>query len=53
MQELLTRNQIRLKKYNYALNGYYFITICSKNRENIFSEYKNINDVGAGLQTVS
>ena len=38
MQNLITRKQTRLKDYNYALNGWYFITICSKNRENIFGE---------------
>ncbi|MFH0790129.1 MAG: transposase [Candidatus Omnitrophota bacterium] len=38
MQELLTRKQIRLKNYDYSLNGYYFITMCSNNRKNIFGE---------------
>ncbi len=27
------RHSIRLKSYNYARNGFYFITICSRNRE--------------------
>ena len=45
----MTRKQNRLKNYDYSINGYYFITICSKNRENIFGEYKNINNVGAAL----
>ena len=30
------RKSIRLKDYDYLKNGYYFITICSKNRECIF-----------------
>ena len=30
------RRSIRLKGYDYSNNGYYFITICSKNRECIF-----------------
>ncbi|MBD3246118.1 MAG: transposase [Candidatus Omnitrophica bacterium] len=47
MQKLITRKQIRLKNYNYGLNGYYFVTICSKNRENIFWKYKI--SVGAAL----
>ena len=47
MQELLTRKQIRLKNYDYSLNGYYFITVCSNNRKNIFGKYKN--DVGVPL----
>ncbi|OGI20681.1 MAG: hypothetical protein A3B68_09050 [Candidatus Melainabacteria bacterium RIFCSPHIGHO2_02_FULL_34_12] len=27
------RRSIRLKEFNYSQNGYYFITICTKNRE--------------------
>ena len=45
MPELKARKQIRLKDYDYSINGYYFITICSHNRENIFGELT----VGAGL----
>ncbi|MFH0791486.1 MAG: hypothetical protein V2A64_07655 [Candidatus Omnitrophota bacterium] len=33
MQELLTRKQIRLKNYDYSLNGYYLITVCSNDRK--------------------
>jgi putative transposase len=32
------RRSIRLKHYDYAKNGYYFITICSKDRDCIFGE---------------
>jgi len=45
MPELKARKQIRLKDYDYSVNGYYFITICSYNREIIFGEL----NVGAGL----
>ena len=31
-----TRKQVRLKTYDYSSNGYYFITICSKDRKNLF-----------------
>lgn len=31
-----TRKQIRLKTYNYSQNGYYFITICTKDRNELF-----------------
>ncbi|MFH1772562.1 MAG: hypothetical protein ABH872_07065 [Candidatus Omnitrophota bacterium] len=41
-----SRNRNRIPQHNYSLNGYYFITICSKDRKDIFGEYKNI--VGAG-----
>ena len=52
------RKQIRLKEYDYSQEGYYFITICTKNRKEILSkikdntnvkQYKNTNTVGAGL----
>ncbi len=36
----ITRKNIRLKGYDYAQNGYYFITICTKNRERILSTIK-------------
>lgn len=37
------RKSIRLKDYDYSQEGLYFITICTKNRENLFGEI-----VGAG-----
>jgi len=44
------RKQIRLKEYDYSKEGYYFITICTQNRECILSkiiEYEeNTNAVG-------
>jgi len=47
MKNSRTRKQIRLPDYDYSRNGYYFVTVCSKNRANIFAEYKT--SVGAGL----
>ena len=32
------RKQVRLKNYDYAQKGAYFVTICTKNREPILSE---------------
>ena len=32
------RRSIRLKGYNYSENWYYFVTICSQNRGNVFGE---------------
>ncbi len=32
------RKDIRLKYYDYSLEGYYFITICTKNKQNILSK---------------
>ena len=37
------RKQIRLKEYDYSQEGYYFITICTKNRKCILSEIKGDN----------
>jgi len=31
----------RLKNWDYSSNGYYFITICTKNRKQLFGEIKN------------
>lgn len=41
------RKSIRYKNYDYSTTGYYFITICSYNKKNIFSEIieKKVNDV--------
>ena len=33
--------QYRLSGYNYSQNGYYFITICTKDRGNYFGEINN------------
>ena len=38
MNNLRTRKLNRLKDYDYTTDGFYFITICLKNRENIFGE---------------
>lgn len=35
------RKSIRLKKYDYALNGTYFITICAQNKACLFGEIIN------------
>ena len=32
------RKSIRLKNYDYSSNGYYFVTICTQNREKLFGE---------------
>ena len=37
----LPRKIIRLKNYDYTLNGFYFITICTQNRLRLFG---NISD---------
>lgn len=42
------RKSIRLKDYDYSQNGMYFITICTKNRENIFWNLNKNNDCRGG-----
>ena len=32
------RKSIRLKNYDYSSNGYYFVTICTQNREKLFGK---------------
>ncbi len=37
-KQLPKRKNMRLPEYDYSNSGYYFITICTVNRKNIFSE---------------
>lgn len=37
MDKLPKRKRIRLENYDYTQNGYYFVTICTYNREKILS----------------
>ncbi|MBP3361441.1 MAG: transposase [Clostridia bacterium] len=50
--ELPKRKQIRLKDYDYSQNGYYFVTICTKNRKNIFGAV-GADSISAPTATVS
>ena len=43
------RQSIRLKNYNYAANGYYFVTICTHNKQCFFG---NVIDRKMQLSTV-
>lgn len=36
MSKLPNRKNIRLKDFDYSQSGYYFITICTKDKKNIF-----------------
>lgn len=42
-KNLPIRKNIRLKQYDYSQKGYYFITICIKNRRKILSRIENNN----------
>jgi len=41
MKQFKSRKQNRLNNYDYSNNGYYFVTICTYNREYIFGEVVN------------
>lgn len=45
------RRSIRLKDYDYATPGIYFLTICTKDRKDLFGEIKSgriiLNDLGS------
>jgi hypothetical protein len=47
------RKNLRLKNYDYASDGVYFVTICVNNRENLFGDIVDgmmcLNDVGNDL----
>lgn len=43
------RQSIRLKNYNYAANGYYFVTICTQGKQCFFG---NVVDGKMQLSTV-
>jgi len=47
---LPARKLNRLSNYDYSSDGMYFVTICSKDRSNIFSDIRN--NVGTGLAPV-
>ncbi len=36
----------RLQGYDYGSHGYYFVTICTKNRVNYFGEISNFTEIG-------
>ncbi len=39
MNELPKRKPLRLENYDYSQNGYYFITICTKDRQSLFWQF--------------
>lgn len=43
------RESIRLKGFDYSRNGYYFVTICTQNMENLFGEITDGKMVLSGV----
>lgn len=50
MNTFKSRQSIRLKKYDYSQSGWYFVTICTHDRDFLFGEIINgnmkLNDMG-------
>jgi len=48
------QNSIRLNEYNYSKPGYYYVTICTHQKQHIFGTVKNdemvLNDWGKIVQ---
>ncbi len=44
--DLPKRKRVRLEGYDYSLPGYYFITICTKNKERILGEIVGTDVLG-------
>ena len=48
--DILYRKSIRIRNYDYSQNGYYFVTICTQDREYLFGRIENgemiLNDYG-------
>ena len=50
------RKNQRLKNFDYSLNGYYFVTICTQNRNNYFGDFTknqmNVNGAGRMVESI-
>lgn len=49
--DLPKRKQIRLQEYDYSQPGYYFVTICTYNRQPLFTPFVGRTYVCARLLT--
>jgi len=49
------KKQYRLKGYDYSKPGYYYVTICTKNRNQLFGEIRNqkmyLSEIGKICET--
>jgi len=48
-----TTKSARLKNYDYSQNGMYFVTICTKDREEFFGEIKNGKMILSGVGKIA
>lgn len=53
-QQLPQRRSIRLPDYDYSTHGYYFVTICTQDRQEMFGEINDgkmvLNDMGKMIE---
>lgn len=49
MVEFPNRKIVRLGNYDYSQGGYYFVTVCTKDRESILSKITATPNVGADI----
>jgi REP element-mobilizing transposase RayT len=50
MEKLPERKRLRLADYDYSKTGYYFITVCTKDRKQVLSEIVSDADNGANVR---
>jgi REP element-mobilizing transposase RayT len=54
--EIHHRKSIRIKEYDYSQSGYYFVTICVKNRLQLFGKIENgemiLNEFGVIVEDI-
>jgi len=54
--EFQSRKRLRLKNYDYSTHGYYFVTLCTENRDCLFGDIVNkimvLNPAGNMIQSV-
>lgn len=46
MQKLPERKNLRLRGFDYSSQGSYFVTICTKDKQNLFWTNNEINEIG-------
>ena len=47
MDKFPQRKTMRLKDYDYSQNGYYFVTICTKDRKCLFGSVVGADSISA------
>ena len=45
-ERFYSRKNPRLREYDYSTPNYYFVTVCTRNKENLFGEPRKLNSFG-------